>query len=296
MGHDHSHHHHHHSTGNIRMAFWLNLVFTIIEIVGGIYTNSVAILSDALHDTGDTVALGLAWFLDKFSKKKRDKRYSYGYGRFSLLSAFINGIILLTGSIFILIEAIPRLLNPVQPKVEGMLFLAIGGIVFNGLAVLRLRSGRTQNEKVVTWHLLEDVLGWVAVLIGSIVMYFFNAPIIDALLSVGFTLFILINVFKNFIGTVRIFLQAKPENISEREFIKKIEGLENVLSVHDTHLWSMDGEEAVLTMHVVVEKNLVAKQIIALKNSIRRLGHEEHINHITIEVEYETEDCELGNC
>lgn len=299
MGHSHNHHNHHnhhHSTNNIRVAFWLNFVFTIIEIVGGLYTNSVAILSDALHDLGDTLALGLAWFLDKFSKKKRDKRYTYGYGRFSLLSAFINGIILLTGSIFILIEAVPRLINPVQPHAEGMIWLSIGGILFNGLAVLRLKSGRTQNEKVVTWHLMEDVLGWVAVLIGSILMFFFKVPVVDALLSVGFTLFILINVFKNFIATVRIFLQAKPENISEKEFVKKVEKLPDVLSVHDTHLWSMDGEEAVLTMHVVIEKDLSVSQIIDLKRSIRELGHQEEINHITVEVEYETEECELGNC
>lgn len=295
MGHDH-HHHHHHSTGNIRVAFWLNFVFTLIEIAGGFYTNSVAILSDALHDLGDTLALGLAWFLDKFSKKKRDKRYSYGYGRFSLLSAFINGIILLSGSVFILVEAVPRLFDPVQPKAEGMLWLSIGGILFNGLAVLKLRSGKTQNEKIVTWHLMEDVLGWIAVLIGSTIMMFFNAPIIDAILSVGFTLFILTNVFRNFIGTVRIFLQAKPENISEKKFISRVEQLPHVLSVHDTHMWSMDGEEVVLTMHVVIDVGLKASEIIKLKSEIRKLGHEEGINHITIEVEYNTEECELGNC
>lgn len=293
---EHDHHHHHHSTGNIKIAFWLNLAFTLIEIVGGFYTNSIAILSDALHDSGDTVALGLAWFLDRFSKKKRDKRYTYGYGRFSLLSAFVNGLILLTGSVFILIEAIPRLLNPVQPHVTGMIWLALGGIFFNGLAVLRLRSGKTQNEKVVTWHLVEDVLGWVAVLIGSIVMYFFHAPIIDALLSVAFTTFILVNVFKNFIGTVRIFLQAKPEGISEKEIIRKVEGLPGVVSVHDTHLWSMDGEETVLTLHVVVPDQVEPAEIIELKQAIRSLGHKQSVNHITIEFEFEKEECELGNC
>lgn len=293
MGHD---HHHHHSTDNIKVAFWLNFVFTIIEIIGGFYTNSIAILSDALHDLGDTIALGIAWYLDRFSKKKRDKRYSYGYGRFSLLAAFINGLILMFGSVFILYEAIPRLLNPIQPNANGMILLALGGIIFNGAAVLRLRSGKSQNEKVVSWHLMEDVLGWVAVLIGSVVMKFWNIPIIDALLSIGFTVFIFYNVFKNFITTVRIFLQAKPDNINENEIIENVLQLDLVKSVHDTHLWTIDGEKVVFTLHVVVVQSLKSSEIIELKKSIRGLGQQYSIDHITVEVEYEDEDCELEDC
>jgi len=292
MGHD----HHHHSTNNIKVAFWLNFIFTIIEIIGGFYTNSIAILSDALHDLGDTMALGIAWFLDKFSKKKRDKRYSYGYGRFSLLAAFINALILMLGSVFILYEAIPRLFNPVQPDANGMILLAIGGVFFNGAAVLKMRSGKSQNEKVVSWHLMEDVLGWVAVLMGSIIMKFWEAPIIDALLSVGFTMFIFYNVFKNFITTVRIFLQAKPDHINEQEVVEKVVKLPQILSVHDTHLWSIDGEKVVFTMHIVVSKMLKPNDIIEVKKAIRNLGKQYLIDHITVEIEYENEECELEDC
>lgn len=292
MGHD----HHHHSTKNIKIAFWLNFTFTIIEIIGGFYTNSIAILSDALHDLGDTMALGVAWFLDGFSKKKRDNRYSYGYGRFSVLAAFINGLILMIGSVFILYEAIPRLLNPVQPNATGMIWLALGGVFFNGIAVLRLRSGTSQNEKVVTWHLLEDVLGWVAVLIASVVMKFWSTPILDPLLSILFTLFIFYNVFKNFIGTTRIFLQAKPENINEKGLVEAALKLPRIKSIHDTHLWTIDGDKVVFTLHVVVEKSLVAEDIIEVKKAIRQLGRGHFIDHITVEVEYENEDCELEDC
>lgn len=293
MSHD---HHHHHSTNNIKVAFWLNLTFTIIEIIGGFYTNSIAILSDALHDLGDTIALGIAWFLDKFSKKKRDKRYSYGYGRFSLLAAFINGMILMIGSVFILYEAIPRLLNPIQPNATGMIWLAIGGVFFNGLSVIRLKSGKSQNEKVVSWHLMEDVLGWVAVLVGSIIMKFWDVPIIDALLSVGVTLYIFYNVFKNLITTTRIFLQAMPDNINEKEIINNVLQLPEIISIHDTHLWSIDGEKVVFTLHAVVAQSLKSDQIIALKKSIRTLGLNQSIDHITVEIEFENEECELENC
>ena len=172
------------SEKNIGYAFFLNFGFTIIEIIGGFLTNSVAILTDAVHDFGDSISLGLAWYLQKVSKKGSDHKYSYGYKRFSLLGAIINSVILLVGSVFILSETIPRILEPQTPDVKGMFILAILGIIVNGAAVIRLRTGNTINEKVVSLHLWEDVLGWVAILIGSVMMYFFDIPIIDPILSI----------------------------------------------------------------------------------------------------------------
>ena len=193
MGHDHHHgHHHQHDTKNISTAFFLNLAFTIIEIIGGLMTNSVAIMSDALHDLGDSLSLGLAWYFQKVAKKGRDKTFSYGYKRFSVLGAMINAIVLVVGSVFILQETIPRLWQPETPNVQGMFWLAILGIVVNGAAVLKLQKGTSLNEKVISLHLLEDVLGWAAVLVGSVLMYFFDLPIIDPLLSIGIAIFILL--------------------------------------------------------------------------------------------------------
>lgn len=292
----HNHHSHQRSTGNIRMAFFLNLIFTVIEIIGGLYTNSVAILSDALHDLGDSVALGLSWFLQGYSSKKRDKHYSYGYARFSLLSAFINAVILIVGSVFILIEAVPRLVDPQQPDATGMIVLSILGIVFNGAAAFKTHGGKTQNEKMVSWHLLEDVLGWVAVLIGAIIMRFVELPILDPILSVGFTLFILYNVVKNLLATSRIFLQAKPENVSLKKLENQVLDLDGVSSVHDTRSWSMDGEQTVLTLHVVIRDDSSQDDIKRIKQDIRKFGRDQHIGHITIEVEFESENCELVDC
>jgi cobalt-zinc-cadmium efflux system protein len=290
------HHHHHSASGNIKVAFFLNLIFTIIEIIGGIFTNSMAILSDALHDLGDSLGLGLAWYLQTYSTKKRDQRYSYGYARFSLLSAFVNGVVLIIGSVFILSAAIPRLFNPVQPDADGMIILAILGIVFNGAAVLKTKGGHSHNEKMVSWHLLEDVLGWIAVLIGAIVMRFFGLPIIDAIISLVFTLFILYNVIRNVIKTARIFLQAQPEDVDLDEFEGAMTQLPNVNSAHDFHLWSMDGEKYVLTLHVVVSDQATPEEIKKIKKDIRNLGHKNKIDHITIEIEFESEQCELEDC
>jgi len=161
----HDHNHNHSTLKNIRWAFFLNLSFSAIEVAGGILTNSVAILSDAVHDIGDSVTLGSSWFLEKLSTRMSNQRQTYGYKRYSLLSAIINAVVLITGSVFVLAEAVPRLIHPEETRPEGMLLLAVVGIIVNLLAVLRLRGGKKMNERVVLLHLLEDILGWLGVLI-----------------------------------------------------------------------------------------------------------------------------------
>ena len=209
----HHHHEHTHSTGNIRLAFFLNFFFAIIELVGGVLTNSVAILSDALHDFGDSVSLGIAWYLQKLSTKGRDRYYSYGYKRFSLLGAVFISVILLVGSVFVIKESVERIMDPQEPNAKGMFLLAIFGVLINGAAVLRLKKGSSLNERAVSLHMLEDVLGWIAVLIVSIVMMFVDLPVLDPLLSIGISLWILSNIYKNLKDTFRIFLQQVPQNI-----------------------------------------------------------------------------------
>lgn len=189
-GHHEIHDHRAHQSGkNIKVAFFLNLAFTILEIFGGLWTNSMAILSDALHDLGDSISLGAAWYLEKYSEKAPDSTFSYGYGRFSLLGALISSIVLVIGAVIILSQVIPRLIDPQEVHPQGMLGLAVLGIIVNGIAAIRLRKGSTLNEKVASWHLLEDVLGWVAVLIVSIVLLIKDIPILDPILSLVITFF-----------------------------------------------------------------------------------------------------------
>ncbi len=202
-----SNHVHIRGTGaNLRTAFFLNLVFTLLEIVGGLMTNSIAILSDAVHDLGDTLSLGLAWQLDRVAQRGRDQQFSYGYRRFSLLGAIISTVVLIIGSMFILIEAIPRLFTPEHANAQGMIFFAVLGVVVNGLAALRLRGEKSLNARAIAWHLIEDVLGWVAVLVVSIVLLFTDFYILDPLLSILITIYILYNVLKNLKQTLAVFL------------------------------------------------------------------------------------------
>ncbi len=296
-GHSHSHlHGHAHDVENIKMAFFLNFGFAIIEIIGGFFTNSMAILSDSVHDLGDSLSLGMAWYFQNFSKKKSNKKYTYGYKRFSLVGAMVNAIVLTVGSVMILLETIPRLFNPEHADPKGMIFLAILGIIINGMAVLRLKKGTNLNERVVSLHLLEDVLGWVAVLIGAIIMLFADLPIIDPILSLLIAGFILFNIFKNLKELFRIILQGSPLNIDIDKAIDKIKELDEVANIHDLHSWSVDGEYNVTTLHVVLRNNNALSDNAEIKQNIRNILKEENIQHTTIELEYEKEECEMKNC
>ena len=294
MADHHNHKHGHtHDTSNIKVAFFINLLFTIIEIIGGVMTNSIAILSDAVHDLGDSLSLGLAWYFQNYSKKKRSPSFSYGYGRFSLLGAMINSIVLVVGSIFIFIEAIPRLIEPQQPETQGMMILAVLGVVFNGAAVLRLKKGTSVNERVVSLHLLEDVLGWFAVLIGSIIMHFFDIPIIDPILSLGIALFILMNVYKNLKEAIQIIMQGVPDDTNVKEVERRLVSYPEIKEIHDIHVWSMDGEYNIMTAHIVVHHEGPLKELEPLKKKIREDLEEFSIEHVTLEFEVVDEHCSV---
>jgi cobalt-zinc-cadmium efflux system protein len=283
---------------NIKLAFFLNLGFVIFEIVGGLWTNSMAIISDALHDLGDSFSLGLSWILEKYSGKKKDEKYSYGYRRYSLFAALINSLILITGSVYILSKAVPRLFNPEQPDAKGMVLFAIVGIIVNGVAALRVRRGKSLNEKIVALHLFEDVLGWAAILIISIIMIFKSIPILDPVLSILITIYILYRVIINLKKTFSVFLQAVPEGISIKKIEEEILKIENVVSIHHTHVWSMDSLNNVLSTHIVIKDGTAAEEINGIKRKVREIINPLGLEHSTIEVEYESEFCRLrdGEC
>ncbi len=300
-GHGHAHNHarghaHAHGGGNISTAFFLNLSFTVIELIGGMLTNSVAIISDAVHDFGDSLSLGLAWYFQRLSQKGSTPKYTYGYKRFALLGAIINSVVLVVGSVYILSEAVPRIFAPQETNAEGMLILAIIGMIVNGLAVLRTSKASSINERVVSLHLLEDVLGWAAVFIGSIVMRFTGWTVIDPILSFAIAGFVLFNVFKNIREILPILLQGSPPEIDRERVCAEISGLEGVAGVHDLHIWSLDETYNVLTAHVALAEPVSSEYAAALKGRIRAMLGGENIQHATIEFEAPGEECEFSEC
>lgn len=283
--------HDHTSSGNFKIAFFLNFAFTIIEIIGGLWTNSIAILTDAIHDAGDTASLGLAWYFENVSKRGRTPQHTFGFKRYRLLGGLITGVVLVGGLGMVLWHAVQRLLTPEPVNASGMIALAIVGILFNGAAVLRVRKGSSLTEKVVSWHLLEDLLGWVAVLIGAGVMAIWDLPIIDPILSILIALFVLWNVGRNLKKVIAVFLQTTPDSFDLEAFEKNVSELPGVCETHHIHVWSLDGESHVLSAHVVMEESMKRNDITEVKNRIRNLLDPDDFEHVTIDIEIRGESC-----
>ncbi len=286
------HHHFHHtpdsSVRNIGLAFWLNLLFAAIELVGGWWTQSLAVMSDALHDFGDAISLGVGYVLQQKSTQGPSENFSYGLRRLSLLSAFISGLVISTGAVFIGVEAVSAFHEPREPVGLGMMGLAILGIAVNGFAAWRMSQGLTQNEKMLKWHLIEDVLGWIAVLVGSIFIWLFKWNWLDPVLALGISAFVLFNVFRSLSQTVNLFLQGNPNPTALRAFRDQVESLENVFETHDVHFWSLDGVRHILSLHVVLHD---LNQAEAVKSQIRQISRVLGDCHVTIEVESTAEHC-----
>ena len=293
MAHDHSHQHGG-GTKNLKIAFFINVGFTILEIIGGFFTNSIAIISDALHDLGDSLSLGLAWYLEKkASKEGSTNKFSFGYARFRLLGALVNALVLIGGSVYIIIEAIARLQNPEPVKSLWMIGIAIIGVGANGYAAWRTKGATSLNEKVISWHLLEDVLGWVAVLIVSIVLQFKDWYFLDPALSFGITLFILYGVGRRLWDTVHLILQGVPEEIDLEEVQSILRNVEHVQSIHHTHVWSLDGEHHVLTTHLVLENITNYHQIDTVREKALEALNDYDFLHHTVQVEIDPETCKI---
>ena len=275
---------------NILIAFILNISFSIFEFFGGIFTNSVAILSDSVHDLGDALSIGISYFMERKSKKNADNKYTYGYIRYSVLGGVITTTILIVGSILVIIGATKRLFNPVEVNYNGMIIFAIVGVVLNFLAAHITREGDSINQKSVNLHMLEDVFGWIVVLVGAIVMNFTNIRIIDSIMSIGVALFILINALKNLKQVLDLFLEKTPKEIDINELKEHLLKIEEVNDIHHIHVWSIDGFNNYATMHIVTK----SKNIKKVKHMVREELEEHNICHAILETEDEV--CDDKEC
>lgn len=282
------HHIHNHSGGagkNILSAFFINLTFTVISFIGGWLTNSIAITSDSIHDLGCTLSIALAWVFERIAGHKPTSRFTFGYQRFSMLGAFINAFILLCGSSVVLHESIERLMSPQAVNAQGMLWFALLAIVFKGLAAWRTWKGTSVNQRMVSLHLLGDCLGWVAVLAASAVMAFVNVPILDPILSVCISLYILYNVARSLIVAFRIVLQGVPASVDYDTLKSEVEAFKGISALREFRIWSMDNERHAAEIVLTTSLATLA-EIEALKESLRQVLVQHGIMQSVIEVEY----------
>lgn len=276
---------------NILIAFILNLAFSLFEFVGGLFTGSVAIISDAVHDLGDAASIGISYFLEKKSKKQPDEEYTYGYARYSVIGSVITTLILLFGSALVIYNAASRIISPTEINYDGMIIFAVVGVCVNLGAALFTHGGDSLNQKAVNLHMLEDVLGWIVVLIGAVVMRFTDFAVIDPLMSVAVAVFIFVNAIKNLKSAIDLFLEKAPASIDISELKEHLTKLEGVIDVHHIHIWSMDGQSNYATMHLVTKGD--GHEI---KEAVREELKEHGIAHATLELEAEHEHCHEEHC
>lgn len=283
MSHDHIHLHSNAAGKNILSAFFINLAFTVISLIGGWLTNSMAIISDSIHDLGCTLSIALAWVFERIAGHKPTRRFTFGYQRFTLLGAFVNAFILLSGSSVVLYESIKRLMSPEEVNAEGMLWFALLAILFKGFAAWRTWKGTSVNQRMVSLHLLGDCLGWVAVLLASIVMMFVEIPLLDPILSVCISLYMLYNVVHNLIVAFRIVLEGVPSTIDYTALKAEVSRLDGVASLRELRLWTMDNEHHAAEVVLTTPLTTLA-EAEALKTAIRHLLAQHGVEHCVIEV------------
>lgn len=293
--HDHGGHGHSHShtqdvdfssrdstTRNIKIVFFLNAIFAVIEFVFGGLFNSTAIITDAIHDTGDALSIGVAWFFQKISTREANEKYTFGHQRFSLVGALITAVVLLGGSTVLLFHVIPELFNPEPVNYQGMFWLAIFAICSKLFCMWLMSKGSSQNESLLNMHMLEDLLGWIGVLIVSIVVHFTSWYILDPILSLLIALFIIYKTWPMFLDTVEIFLDATPKEVNKEKVEEEILAIDGVEAISHLHIWSIDGEENSLTITVSLSKGDIQAQE-QTKETIRKLVEPFNTTHSTIE-------------
>lgn len=296
MVHHHPHgedgHAHGHGAENLRLAFFFNLGFALVELAGGLWTDSMAVLSDALHDMGDVLVLAAAWYMSRVAVRGRDGKYSYGYGRYGMLGGWLTALVLAIGSLLLMVLTLARINGVHEPHAGGMMILALFGLAMNGFAAWKLHGGISLNERGAYLHLLEDVLGWAAVLAGAVVIQFTGWALVDPLLSVAINIYVLYHA----IGTLRkgtgILMQRLPDGFDETAVTKALLDLPQVIGAHDQHAWTLDGQYTVLTVHLRTQASDAAERAALIRSARQRLK-DLGVHHATIELESPGEACEL---
>lgn len=276
---------------NILIAFLLNALFAVFELVGGVLTGSVAILSDAVHDLGDATSIGVSFFLERKSRGGPNETYTYGYARYSVMGSVITTLVLLISSIFVIVQAVRRLLSPTEIDYSGMILFAVIGVIVNAAAAIVTHAKETLNQRAVNLHMLEDVLGWIVVLIGAIVMRYTDLLFLDSLMSLGVAIFIFVHAARNLRQVLDLFLEKVPSGMAVSKLCENLRKIESVVDVHHVHLWSLDGDRHYATMHIVANGDPHA-----VKERVREELREHGIGHATLELESADEPCEERCC
>ena len=275
---------------NIKIAFLFNLTFSLLEGLGGILTNSISILSNAIHDFCDSFSIGISFLLEKKNKINSDKINTYNYLKYSLLGAIVTSVVLIFGSGIIIFNSIPRLINPDEVNHDAMIIFAIFGIIINGYAAYKTSKSIKYKEKSINLHMLEDVFGWILILVGSIIIKIFGLIIIDPIMSILLGLFILLHVYRNLKDIFDIIMEKVPKDIDIEKIKKDLKMQYNFIEdINHVHVWSVDGVNNCISAHILINKCITINQINEFKNSVKLFLKDKNIIYSTIEIEYDND-------
>jgi cobalt-zinc-cadmium efflux system protein len=294
MSNNHVHIHKHEVKGkNLLISILLNIVITLAQILGGILSGSLALISDALHNFSDVLTLIFSWYANKLSKRKASLNQTFGYKRAEILAAFVNASTLIIVALFLIYGSIERFINPQIIKSNLVIWLAFLGILVNGFSVLLLKKDAKHNinMKSAYLHLLTDMMASVAVLVGGILMYFFKWFWVDSLLTIAIALYLIIVGLDLLKSSTKMLMLFTPDTINVKEIVREVHKIKGITKLHHIHVWHLNDDELHLEAHLDCSEDIKMSEFNSLLHEVEQvLFHKFHINHINIQPEFKKED------
>ncbi len=293
MGHSHSHNHtHHHSKlkgRNLLISIFLNILIVIAQAIGGFISGSLSLLSDALHNASDVVSLVISYIAAKLSRKDASLNKTFGHKRAEIVAAFVNSATLVVIAVFLIVEAIERFQNPQEIESNLVIWLSLLGIAANGFSVLLLRKDAQENMnmKSAYLHLFTDMLASVAVLIGGLLMKFYEIFWIDSVLTLVIAVYLIFVGYDLLKNSYKVLMLFTPENIHIKEIVQELQKIEQIKNVHHVHVWQLNEEETHLEAHIDFKEDILLSEFDTILNEVEEvLFHKFEINHINIQPEF----------
>ncbi|TXG37205.1 cation diffusion facilitator family transporter [Seonamhaeicola maritimus] len=292
-GHNHSHHHNDLKGRNLFISILLNILITASQVVGGIVSGSLALLSDALHNFSDVLSLIVSYIANKLAKKKASAHRTFGYKRAEILAAFINASTLIIVAILLIIEAIKRFQNPEEIESNLVIWLSLLGIVANGLSVLLLKkdSEANMNMRSAYLHLLTDMMASVAVLIGGLLMKFYQIYWVDSALTLAIAIYLIWMGYDLLKDSTKVLMLFTPDSVPIKQIVKEINAFEKIKNVHHVHVWQLNEEEIHLEAHIDFNEDITLSQFDVILREIEEFVFKQYyINHVNIQPEFRKDD------
>jgi cobalt-zinc-cadmium efflux system protein len=292
------HHHHHHKSSEVKgknlfISILLNVLITIAQVIGGIISGSLALLSDALHNFTDVLSLLISYIANILAKRKASPKRTFGYKRAEIIAAFVNSSTLIIVGIILVIEAIERFFNPQIIISDIVIWLAFLAILVNGISVLLIKKDaeKNMNMRSAYLHLFTDMLSSIAVMFGGLLMKYYEVWWVDSVLTLIIAIYLIYVGYTLFIKSLKVLMLFTPDELNIEAITKKVNTLPKVKSIHHIHIWQLNEDEVHLEAHLEFTEDVKISEFDALLVELEELlFHEYGINHITIQPEYQKEE------